>query len=62
MVKSGKSTLPVKNIKHEDREIAAKTTFETTSVEVKTPQTMIILLESKEDMVVLKVLYYFVKR
>lgn len=60
MVKSEKSMVSVKGKKHEDRQLAAKTTFETTSVDIHTPQTMILLLESKEDMVVLKVLYNYV--
>jgi hypothetical protein len=41
--------------KHEDRELAAKTSFETTSIEIETPHSMILLLESKEEMVLLKV-------
>lgn len=53
MVKSNKSSISSK--KHEDRELAGKTAFEASTVEIQTPQTMILLLASKEDMVVLKV-------
>lgn len=53
MVKSNKSSILSR--KHEDRELAGKSAFETSSVDIQTPQTMILLLASKEDMVVLKV-------
>ncbi|KAG8278223.1 Armadillo repeat-containing protein 3 [Homalodisca vitripennis] len=55
MVKSNKTT--ISNKKHEDRELASKTAFESTSVEIQSSHTMILLLASKEDFVILKALF-----